>query len=230
MSEFPPTGTPAGPNASDPGGRGGSGPDGNGTRRGLKATIIILAIVVLALIIAVIWLVVASNAENPKPTPTPTPTATSASPTPTPTKTTTPAVARCTVDQLTVTLGQGSGAAGSQMMPILFTNKGSTPCELHGFPGVSFVGDNNGTQLGAPADEDTATAIQPNTLQPGGVVQAGLKIEQAANFDNCTVVPADGFRVYPPHSFDAVFVAAQGLSACSNADVHLLTVKPVLPQ
>lgn len=227
MSEFPPTGMPEDssiPNSGQPG--------EPKKRRGLMITIIILAVLVLALIIAIIWMVVASNAA--KPTPTPTPTATSASPTPsptpTPTKTTTPAVARCAVSQLSVTLGQGSGAAGSQMVPILFTNTGSTPCELHGFPGVSFVGDNNGTQLGAAADEDDATAIQPNTLQPGGVVQAALKIEQAANFDNCTVVPANGFRVYPPHSFDAVFVPAAGLSACSNADVHLLAVKPVLPQ
>jgi hypothetical protein len=223
VSEFPTAGAPQDPNLSEPG--------GPRPRRGLIALIIILAAVVLALIIAVVWLV-ASNAASPSPTPTPTSSTASASPTPTPTptKTTTPAVARCTVDQLNVTLGQGSGAAGSVTMPILFTNKGMTPCELHGFPGVSFVGDNNGTQLGAPADEDSSTAIQPNTLQPGGVVQAGLKIEQAANFDKCTVVPADGFRVYPPHSFDAVFVPAKGLSACSNADVHLLTVKPVLPQ
>jgi len=229
VSEFPPAGTPDDPSASDPG-----QPGGPGRRRGLTITIIVLAVVVLALIIAVVWLVVASNAANP--TPTPTPTATSASPTPThtttstPTHTTAPAVTRCTVDQLSVTLGQGNGAAGSQLVPILFTNTGSTPCELHGFPGVSFVGNNNGTQLGAAADQDSATAIKQNTLQPGGVVQAGLKIEQAANFDNCTVVPANGLRVYPPHSYDAVFVPATGLSACSNADVHLLTVKPVLPQ
>lgn len=222
MSEFPPPGAQADPGSGEPG--------EPKKRRGLIALIIILAAVVLALIIAVVWLVVASNAAKPTPTPTPTVTSASPTPTPTPTKTTTPAVSRCTVDQLNVTLGRASGAAGSQMIPILFTNKGSTPCELHGFPGVSFVGDNNGTQLGAPADEDDATAIQPNTLQPGGVVQAAVRVEQAANFDNCTVVPADGFRVYPPHSFDAVFVPATGLSACSNPDVHLLTVKPVLPQ
>jgi cytoskeletal protein RodZ len=228
VSEFPPAGAPQDPNRAEGGIPEGGEPK---RRRGLITLIIILAAVVLALIITVVWLV-ASNAASPSPTPTPTTSTASASPTqtPTPTKTTTPAVARCTVDQLNVTLGQGSGAAGSVTMPILFTNKGKTPCELHGFPGVSFVGDNKGTQRGAPADEDSATAIQPNTLQPGGGVQAGLKIEQAANFDKCTVVPADGFRVYPPHSFDAVFVPAKGLSACSNADVHLLTVKPVLPQ
>jgi hypothetical protein len=201
-------------------------------RRGLTAAIIVLGVVVLALIIALVWLLVA-NAKPATPTPTPTPTPT-ASPTvrPTPTATTTPTsvVSRCTVDELSVTLGAGNGAAGSEIVPIVFTNTGKTSCELHGFPGVSFVGDGNGTQLGAAADEDSSSPIVQNTLKPGGAVQAQLKIASAQNFDNCTVVPADGFRVYPPHSFDSVFVKATGMSACSNAAVHLLTVQPVVPQ
>jgi hypothetical protein len=31
-------------------------------------------------------------------------------------------------------------------------------CTVAGFPGVSMVGDNNGTQVGAPADRDAGTA------------------------------------------------------------------------
>jgi hypothetical protein len=203
-----------------------------GRRRGLTVTIIVLAILLVIAIVVVIWLLVASRGSaNPStPTPTPSATTTSASPRPTPTttQTGTPALARCTVDMLKVTLGQPSGAAGSELVPILFTNSSAKPCELHGFPGVSFVGDGNGTQLGAAADEE-GSVIQ-NTLQPGGTAAAPLKIAQAANFEGCQVTPADGLRVYPPHSFDAVFVKADGLSACSNADVHLLTVQSVQPQ
>lgn len=207
-------------------------------RRGLTAAIIVLAVLVLALIIAVIWLI-ATNGSPATPAPSPSPTApptqsptASPSPRPTPTSTTTPTpvVARCAVDTLSVTLGKGNGAAGSAIVPILFTNTGSTTCELHGFPGVSFVGGGNGTQLGAPADEDSTVAIVANTLKPRDTVQAQLKISRAQNFDNCTIVPADGFRVYPPHSFDAVFVKATGFSACSNASIHLLTVQPVTPR
>jgi hypothetical protein len=229
MSDLPP-GTPT---DLPPDGDGVGGTPPSPKRRGLTAAIIVLGVVVLALIIALVWLLVANaKPATPTPTPTATPTASPTTTRPTPTSTTTPTsvISRCTVDQLSVTLGAGNGAAGSEIVPILFTNTGSTPCELHGYPGVSFVGDGNGTQLGAAADEDGTVAIVANTLKPGGVVQARLKIASAQNFDNCTVVPADGLRVYPPHSFDSVFVKATGMSACSNAAVHLLTVQPVVPQ
>jgi hypothetical protein len=225
VSEIPPSSAPhTGSPAPDSGGP-------TAKRTWVTVVIVALSVVVLGLIIAIIWMV-ASNAAAPAPTTSPTPTATTASPTPTPvtTPTSTSAVARCTVDHLTLSLGTPNGAAGSEIIPIIFTNTGSTSCELHGFPGVSFVGDGNGTQLGAAADEDSTVAIQQNTVKPGTAVQAQVKVVQAANFSNCTVVAADGFRVYPPHSFEAVFVKATGLSACSNADVHLLAVQPVLPQ
>ncbi len=207
---------------------------GNGNpkprRTGLIITIVALAVVLLGLIVVLV--VVSMNNAAPATSPTGTPVTSAPSTpssSPTSTATTSPAVARCTVSQLSVTLGQPNGAAGSELVPILFTNTGSTPCELHGFPGVSFVGDGNGTQLGAAAAEDSSVAIVQNTLKPGGVVHAPLKIVNAQLESNCTVVPADGLRVYPPHSFEAVFVKTTGLSACSNKDVSLLTVQPVLP-
>lgn len=210
----------------------GSGPQPGGGSRGKTIAIVVLAIVLALVIAAIIWLLVARNGTQPtaattSPTPavTPTPTATAATPRPTPT--TTPAVARCTTDQLSVTLGSSNGAAGSTIVPIVFTNTGNTPCELHGFPGVSFVGDGNGTQLGAAADQDTSVAITQNTLAPGSSVQAPLKVSQAQNYQGCTVVTADGFRVYPPHSTTAVFVKSSAFQACSNPSIHLLTVQPV---
>jgi len=200
-----------------------------GGSRGRTIAIVVLSIVVAALIVAVIWMLVA-QARTPGPTPTstsPSPTATSQSPTPSPTATTTAAITTCAVGDLKVTLGAASGAAGSSVRPIVFTNTGSGACELHGFPGVSFVGDGNGTQLGAAADEDQSVSITSHTLQPGDAVQAQLKIEQAQNFAGCSPKTADGLRIYPPHSYDAVFVKASGLTACTNKDVHLLMVQPV---
>ncbi|HEY5224310.1 MAG TPA: DUF4232 domain-containing protein [Microbacteriaceae bacterium] len=200
-------------------------------RTGLIITFVILAVILLGLIAAVVVVALQNNALPVPPSSSPVTSAPATpSTSPTSTSTATPAVARCAVGQLSVTLGQPNGAAGSELVPILFTNTGSTPCELHGFPGVSFVGHGNGTQLGAAATEDTSSSIVQNTLQPGGVVQAPLKIVNAQLESNCTIVPADGLRVYPPHSFQAVFVKATGLSACSNTDVSLLTVKTVQPQ
>jgi hypothetical protein len=198
------------------------------SNRRRRIAVIVLSIVVAILIALVIWLLVAR--ANPAPAPTESPTATvtpTPSPTPTPTSTSSAGVSRCTVSELSVTLGARNGAAGSIIVPIVFTNTSSAPCELHGYPGVSFVGDSNGTQLGAAADEDSSVAIVANTLQPGGAVQAQLKVAEAGNFSGCTVVPADGFRVYPPHSVPSVFVAATGFSACSESSIHLLTVQPV---
>ncbi|MDF2443848.1 MAG: hypothetical protein JWR01_2051, partial [Subtercola sp.] len=69
------------------------------------------------------------------------------------------------------------------------------------------------------------------TLQPGQTVSAAL---QQTNIDggggplagNCTVVAGDGYRVYPPHSFTAFFVASAGILACSNT-VDWMSVGPV---
>jgi cytoskeletal protein RodZ len=203
------------------------------SRNWRAAAIVLICVLAALVIVALIWFLAIRPAGG-TPTASPTPSnsqsaSPSKSPSASPSGTTTPtsAIQRCTVDELSVTLGQGNGAAGSEIVPIIFTNKGSKACELHGFPGVSFVGNNNGTQLGAAADEDSSTPISQNTLQPGTSIQAPLKITEAGNFEGCTVTPADGLRVYPPHSFDAVFVPATGLNACTEPTIHLLSVKPV---
>ncbi|QDZ15600.1 DUF4232 domain-containing protein [Humibacter ginsenosidimutans] len=226
------------------GGTGGSdagGPDEPGkTPKGNRARtiwIIVLAVIVVLLLVLVAWLAFA-NGSKPSPTPSPTNT-TSSSPTPTPTPTPTSTststaggTPTCTVDELSVTLGTPSGTAGSTYLPIRFTNTSSTTCELHGFPGVSFVGKGNGTQLGAAADWDQSQPIVQNTLQPGNVVVANLRVAQAGNYDSseCQPLAADGLRVYPPHSTKSVFVKDGNLTACQNSSVHLLTVTtPVAP-
>lgn len=58
---------------------------------------------------------------------------------------------QCTTSELNISTGTQQGAAGSVLIDLNFTNAGSTDCTLHGFPGVSFVGMDNGTQIGAPA-------------------------------------------------------------------------------
>lgn len=223
---------PFGDEPATPGGPGGPKPRGI---RGRTIAIIVLAVVVVALIVVVASLVFA---KGTKVSPTATPIVTPTTPTPTPTKTTTPtptsgAVPTCGVNDLAVTLGSFSGAAGSQYVPILFQNTSAKPCELHGFPGVSFVGKGNGTQLGAAADWDQSKPIVQNTLQPKATVAANLQIANAGNYDSaqCQPLAADGFRVYPPHSTKSVFVKSANLTACQSDSVHLLTViSPVAPQ
>lgn len=152
---------------------------------------------------------------------------TSPRPTATATATATPIEGQCDTGDLSGTIGRGGGgAAGSVEVTLVLTNNGSTECSLQGWPGVSFVGDGNGTQLGQAAEFDRSTPHPTVVLQPGGTAQAPLKIVQALNYDQseCQPKPADGFRVYPPGSTESLFVKDADFTACTSDSISLLTV------
>lgn len=167
--------------------------------------------------------------------PTPSSTATmTATARPTPTTSTAPiaGLARCTVSHLTGVIGERNGApagAGDGMNQkddaIILTNKGTAPCTLQGWPGVSFVGDGNGTQLGAAATLDRTTPHPTLTIEPGGKVQAPLHYSNAAVYpaSECGQKEADGFRVYPPGSTQSLFITEKW-DACTSSQHDLLTV------
>ena len=190
-----------------------------------------LAIALFVIVIAIIvWLLFFRGTPGPGPTPTPTPSTSSATPTPTPTptQTETPPPLQpqtCTTDNSSVALGEPDGAAGSTFIPLIFTNTGSEPCTLEGFPTVEFVGDGDGTQIGDAATQDTATSpVELITLDPGTSAEATLKITTAGNV--CEPVDVDGFRVIPPGSSDAFFVDESSYDACAG-DVSIMTVSAV---
>jgi len=136
--------------------------------------------------------------------------------------------ARCTTGHLQGKLQTGDGgAAGTVTDRLWLKNTGKHSCTLQGWPGVSFVGHGNGTQIGKAAKMDRATVHSTVVIKPGMRVVATLKIAQAANYpiSKCgSRVNADGLRVYPPGSKTSIFVASAGLSACSSSSVSLLTV------
>lgn len=170
----------------------------------------------------------AAGGPSASPTSSESPTDTgSASPRPTGTSTAQPVEGQCATSSLTGTIGQGGGgAAGSEEVTLVLTNHGSAQCSLQGWPGVSFVGDGNGTQLGTPADFDRSTPHATVVLRPGGTAQAPLKIVQAMNYPeaDCKPQKADGFRVYPPGSTESLFVRDDTVTACTTTTVTLLTV------
>ncbi len=140
----------------------------------------------------------------------------------TPSPTGTPAVALCTTSNSTASLGMPSGAAGHTIVPVVFTNTSSAPCTLEGYPTVEFVGDGNGTQIGPAATQDASQApVTLTTLAPGGGAGAVLTVTDAGNV--CTPVNVDGFRVIPPGSNDAFFIASTAYPACPGA-TSLLTI------
>lgn len=139
----------------------------------------------------------------------------------------------CTTAQLAGSVRSSSGgAAGSSEISLILQNTSSASCTLQGWPGVSYVGHGNGTQIGAAAQQDR-TAGHPTVTIPAhqtGVVP--LRVANAANYPTgtCRPVAADGFRVYPPGSRASLFIKAAGSTACANAHVDLLTVSAVLPR
>lgn len=137
-------------------------------------------------------------------------------------------VAACTSAHLraSIAANAGGGAAGSTYVSLVLTNTGTASCTLQGWPGVSFVGDGNGTQIGQAAAFDRTSPHPTVTLAPAGTATSTLRIVQAGNYSSadCTPTKADGFRVYPPGQKASIFATKSGLTACAAKSVSLLTV------
>lgn len=120
----------------------------------------------------------------------------------------------------------GGGAAGSFVVELVTTDTGTRPCTLQGYPGVSLTAPGTGAQVGAAADRDRTQSTPLVRLAPGSSATALVKVTQAANYGSrCHLVTAGGFRVYLPGETAAQY-APYRVEACSNTDVHLLSVRP----
>ncbi|WIE54038.1 DUF4232 domain-containing protein [Curtobacterium sp. MCBD17_003] len=148
----------------------------------------------------------------------------------------------CTSSQLSAKTGErdgqqpGTGSGMSQQrVAIILTNTGATSCTLQGWPGVSYVGDGNGTQIGAPAKLDRGVPHPTVTLQHGAAAQAYIDIADAAVFDpaECKPVHPDGLRVYPPGSRTSIFLRGGGSAgdgtACSSTKDVQMSVDAFIP-
>ncbi|MDQ0798466.1 DUF4232 domain-containing protein [Arthrobacter sp. SLBN-112] len=122
----------------------------------------------------------------------------------------------------------GGGAAGSVYMKLNLTNKGTEPCVLKGFAGVSLVADAAGAPIGAPATRDDSAPVVDVLLAPGQTGTAVLRYTQAANYMDCSQVDAAGYRVYPPEDTDSLFLP-QPTKACSNEQITLLSIGAFQP-
>ncbi|WP_211880978.1 DUF4232 domain-containing protein [Pseudarthrobacter albicanus] len=118
----------------------------------------------------------------------------------------------------------GGGAAGSVYQQLILTNSGTGPCLLKGYAGVSLTADANGEPIGAPATRDESIPVTDVLLAPGQAGTAVLRYTQAANYTDCTRVPAAGLRIYPPEDTASLFLA-QPRDACSNAGINLLIIE-----
>lgn len=197
-------------------------------RNPYKIPFIVLAVLVgLAIIALLVWFfALRGGGSNPTPPPT-TPTETTATSTPTQTVTPPPLAGPCTTDNSAVSLDEPNPAAGTTTVAIVFTNTSDADCTLEGFPTVEFVGDGNGTQIGATAAADASTTPELVTLAPGASAFSTLSITDAGNV--CDPVDVDGFRVIPPGSDDAFFIETTAYQACADPNTELLKVTAIVP-
>ena len=132
----------------------------------------------------------------------------------------------CNADELTLTLGESDGGgAGSLSLNLVFTNSGTRECTLGGYPGVSLVND-NGNQIGSPADRATGEAAKTVTLAVNKSAVALLTYPEEGNFD--ADVCADGatkLRVYPPNDYGYLSVASPITAWCPGFQVGAVTAQ-----
>lgn len=123
----------------------------------------------------------------------------------------------CRTEDLKVALGESDGAAGHIYAPIQFTNTSSRTCTLTSAPGVSFVGGDDGHQIGQPAKRQI-TDRPVVTLAPGRTASAPFEFSTIAhmNPEDCAAQPARGLRIYPPHSTESVFVPLGSGTECTT--------------
>lgn len=135
----------------------------------------------------------------------------------------------CTASALRVTYAddEGGAGAGSVNGTFTFTNESSRPCTLRGFPGVSFVGGRDRTQVGEAATRTDGPVTTTTLKGGGGRAEAALRRSQPRNYGgSCDEAEVGGFRVYPPGSTDALFVAFP-TTGCRSSSAPLLQVGPV---
>ena len=134
----------------------------------------------------------------------------------------------CTTKQLDISLANEQGAAGSRLADITFTNTSPAPCTLQGFPGVSAVTNDDGTQLGPAAERESGQETATVTLEPGHSARAGLKMTNMGVLDptSCQPQAADGLRVYPPGETASAFIRISGFEGCAG-DANYLSIQPV---
>jgi hypothetical protein len=125
----------------------------------------------------------------------------------------------CATSGLAVKLGAGNGAAGSTFIPIVFTNTTGSTCSMFGYPGVSFVTGQGGSQIGSAAMRDSTQPARTIVLAAGGVAHATLRVVQALNFPSaaCKPVTANTLKIFPPGQTEPLYISFTAMTCASTS-------------
>lgn len=123
----------------------------------------------------------------------------------------------CAGGDLSVSFRAKGAAAGSLYGVLRYRNVSDGACWTGGYGGLSFVGHQNGKQVGAAATRAAGTPVRAFVLRPGQRAVSKVQIAQTANYDRALCKPkrVDGFRVYVPDSDAGTFVPYK-TRACSR--------------
>ena len=134
---------------------------------------------------------------------------------------------RCRVPQLVVGTGGSVSGSGHRALVLLFTNRGSTPCHLKGYPGVAAL-DTSGTQV-AQAQRTLsgylggATSTATVLLRPGQMASARVEALAYNSGDGSACTPWAGLLVTAPDDTASTQLPWSG-DGCSQLEIH-----PVVP-
>ena len=134
----------------------------------------------------------------------------------------------CTNADLTASYRHTDDGAGHRFGFLVLRNTSDHRCHTGGYGGVSYVGDGNGTQIGAPAVRTDASAIATYVLAPGQRLRSPLDEVNAFNFSQkrCRRAHVDGFRVYVPNATRSQYVP-HATTGCRNHHVTLIFQRPL---
>lgn len=132
------------------------------------------------------------------------------------------AVPRCHNADLHARYRATDNGAGHRFGKIVLRNVSGHRCRTGGFGGLSYVGDGNGTQIGAPADRQGSGGSF--VLRPGQRAVSRVDETVAENYDAAACRPhaVDGFRIYVPNATRSQFVA-HPTTGCLDPAVHLIS-------
>lgn len=140
---------------------------------------------------------------------------------------------RCVANQLTMTVGAPSGAAGSVYMELTFTNTSASPCTLYGYSGASFADSPGGAKVGATAERRPGR-LETVTLGPPDTAHETLQVVNAQDYPlrpapvQCGAVQVSVLRVYPPDQVTPGWIPVS-LQGCSNTSFNTVKIWPVRP-
>jgi hypothetical protein len=129
--------------------------------------------------------------------------------------------AACTTAGLSVKLGAANGAAGSSFIPIVFTNTTGSSCSLFGYPGVSFVTGQGGSQIGSAASRVATQPANNIVLAAGGVANASLRVVDAQNFPSaCQLTTASTLKIFPPGQTAPLYISFTSKTCASTSPAY----------